>query len=111
MEFGVGAFMAKRDVWVEIDGKMFSTDTIKNSDHSEPRCLLIKVLGEREPLMIRKRWPEGMGVTVEEADAYADTTTPRVVTRGLLDAIKACAADGGTQLLTFETNYAQTEAP
>lgn len=103
--------MSKKDVWVRIGDKIFTADTIKGMDDSEARYLQVKVTGEREPLRIRVRVPyRDEGLTDEERRRYSDSTLPAVVAQGLLDAVAACAADGGHWLLRFEDNSARTEA-
>ncbi|MFE6892073.1 hypothetical protein [Streptomyces sp. NPDC057694] len=103
--------MAKRDVWVQVGRKTVSADSIKSFDYSDLHCLLVKVTGEREPLEVRTRvlWSESQ-YSADHATRYAASTVPEVVARGLLEAVAACAADGGHWLLSFEDNRARTEA-
>ncbi|GGZ30583.1 hypothetical protein GCM10010300_86530 [Streptomyces olivaceoviridis] len=97
-------------MWVRIGDKIFTADTIKGMDDSEPRYLQVKVTGEREPLKIRARVPyRNEGLADEERRRYSDSTLPAVVAQGLLDAVAACAVDGGHWLLSFEDNSAYTE--
>lgn len=103
--------MSKKDVWVRIGDKIFTADTIKGMDRSEPRYLQVKVTGERDPLKIRVRVPSrDEGLTDEERRRYSDSTLPAVVAQGLLDAVAACATDGGHWLLCFEDNSARAKA-
>ncbi|MFI6881119.1 hypothetical protein ACIBL6_47515 [Streptomyces sp. NPDC050400] len=106
-----GVVMAKRDVWIQIGRKVVSADTIKKLDHSDRNYLYVKVTGERDPLKIGARavWSKSE-YTDGQAAHYAHSTTPEVIARGLLEAVSACAADGGGWLLSFEDNHARTEA-